>query len=574
MIKKELEKLVQNALESLGVENPEVAIDYPLHSDFGDYSTNVALRYAKQLKKNPLELASDISAQIPKNKLISKVDVVKPGFINFYVGLEEILSNLNKQKEFVGEELKDKNVMIEYTDPNPFKEFHIGHLFSNTVGETLSRLIESQGAKVVRACYQGDVGMHVAKSIWGMQELMNQDNLTLDTLEQMELKDRINFIGKAYAYGATKYEEDEKAKQEITNLNKKIYEKDTSVLDFYTKGRLWSLEYFETIYKKLGTHFDRYYFESEVGEKGVNFVKENLDKGIFSESDGAVVFKGEDYGLHTRVFINSLGLPTYEAKDLGLAPTKYDDFKYDLSIIITGNEVNQYFKVVLKALELINPDLSKKTKHLSHGMVRLPEGKMSSRTGKVITGEWLINEATKRVTEIITNNNSLAHEKKESVSVIAEKVAIAAIKYALLKSSIGKDIEFNFDETVSFEGNSGPYLQYTYVRCQSILNKVNNDFKEFTKDLNRDLNIEETSLTRHLIKYNEVVNTAALNYSPNLLCNYLYELGQKFNLFYQKLPILKADDEDKNFRLTLTQAVGQTIKNGLYLLGIETVEKM
>ena len=245
---------------------------------------------------------------------------------------------------------------------------------SNAIGESLSRIFEFQGAKVKRVCYQGDVGIHVAKAIWGKME-----------------NEKLNW-GQAYAYGAQMYDEDENARKETIELNKKIYARtDKNINKLYDAGKKESLKHFGKIYKKLKTKFDYFIFESEVGPIGKKIVEKGLKDKIFEKGEnGAIIFKGEKYGLHTRVFINSEGLPTYEAKDLGLAEIKYKKYKYDQSFIITGNEVNEYFKVMLCAMDKINPDLAKKTKHIGHGMMRLPEGKMSSRTGNVITAETLI----------------------------------------------------------------------------------------------------------------------------------------------------------------------------------------
>ncbi len=564
MIKDEILKLLQTALKKLNISKAEIDLQHPANPNHGDFATSIALQQAKSLKKSPLELAQEITKNIPQNDLVEKVEVVKPGFINFHISIHTLIEEMNKvvkEKDNYGrsDNLKNKKIMIEFTDPNPFKEFHIGHLYSNIVGEALSRLFESQGAVLRRANYQGDVGLHVAKAIWGMQQKMKQKKLTLEQLKKTSLEDRVSFMGESYALGTTSYETDKQAKSEITNLNKKIYDLDSSIKEIYEMGRKWSLDYFEKIYARLGTKFDFYYFERNVGEKGLEIVKQFLNKNIFSQSKGAIIFSGEKYGLHTRVFINSQGLPTYEAKDLGLALIKYKDFAYDSSLIITGAEVKEYFKVVLKALEKIDPQLYKKTRHLTHGMVRVPEGKMSSRTGNILTGVWLLDEARKKILE------------KAKDQTIAEKVGIGSIKYALLKNSIGKDIEFQFEESISFEGNSGPYLQYTYVRCKSILEKVTSYKLQVT---NLELNLEEKALLRLLQRFPEVVGEACQKFAPNLISNYLFGLAQVFNLFYQKHPVLKADQKTKQFRLILTQAVGQVIKNGLYLLGIETVNRM
>ncbi|MBI2613474.1 MAG: arginine--tRNA ligase [Candidatus Levybacteria bacterium] len=556
-------------------------LEHPMDEKHGDYASNIALAIFSSSKfpssvgrqvqsskfGSPMELAEEIvkklnssSATLPN---IAKVEAVKPGFINFYLSqnyLITLMIHIIRVSEGYGasEKLKNKKIMVEFTDPNPFKEFHIGHLYSNTVGESISRMLEALGANVKRANYQGDVGMHVAKAIYGIQNL----EIKIEDLEKKSLKEKIKILGEAYANGSKKYEDDENVKKEIEELNKKIYDKEPDVTALYEKGRQWSLEYFEEIYKRLGTKFDFYYFESEVGRDGLKLVKEYLKKGIFEESLGAVIFPGEKYGLHDRVFINSLGLPTYEAKELGLALKKYQDFKFDQSIVVTGNEIIGYFKVILVALGEINPELATKTKHLSHGMVRLPTGKMSSRTGNILTGEWLLDEA----------KSLLKGKFNEMEEDILEKVTVGSIKYALLKSSLGRDIEFDFEESINIQGNSGPYLQYTFARTQSVLAKAEKDLRFKIKDLR--IEPEEISLLRTLSRFQEIVEEAANKFAPNLLCNYLFDLAQKFNLFYQRRKILGEIGDIRDFRIALTKAVGQVIKNGLHLLGIDSPEKM
>ena len=391
MIVKHLEKLVQSALKSLKTEgllneikDSLISFEHPENPEHGDYSTNVALVLGKQLNQNPRKIADLIHSRlnIRDTGFVSEIKAEGLGFINFFLKQEYLIGELQeviKKKEKYGQgDAQKKKVMVEFTDPNPFKEFHIGHLYSNTVGESLSRLLEAQGAQVKRVNYQGDVGLHVAKAVWGMQRNLEEQHLSLKELAKKDLSVRMKFLGQSYAKGNQAYETGN-AKEDIESLNAKIFALDKEIKELYQQGRKWSLEYFEQIYKRLGTKFDYYYFESEVGKVGEKLVEEGMKKGIFEKSQGAVIFPGEKYGLHSRVFITSQGLPTYEAKELGLAPTKYKDFKYDLSLIITGNEIIDYFKVLLAALKEINPELGRKTKHLSHGMVRLPEGKMSSR---------------------------------------------------------------------------------------------------------------------------------------------------------------------------------------------------
>ncbi|MBP6913242.1 MAG: arginine--tRNA ligase [Candidatus Levybacteria bacterium] len=546
-------------------EKTEVVLDIPEDYINGDYSSSIALKLSKKMGKPPREIAEEIKQKMEKYHVesLERVEVAGPGFINFYLSKSYLISGLNlirEQKDKFGESntLQEKKIMVEFTDPNPLKEFHIGHLYSNAVGESVSRLLESQGAEVVRACYQGDVGMHVAKALFGIMSF----GLKIDEMQGESLPAKAKFLGEAYALGAKKYEESDEIKKEIGELNKKIYNHDPEVYPLYEQAKEWSLLYFEQMYERLGTKYKEYYFESKVGEEGVKIVKENLGT-VFEEDNGAIIFSKEKSNLHTRVFINSQGLPTYEAKELGLAPIKYEDFPYDQSIIITGNEINEYFKVLLAALSLIRPDLAEKTIHISHGMVRLPSGKMSSRTGDVITGEWLLNETKSKL--------KTAHsEMSEDVS---EKLTIGAVKYALLKVGIGSDITFSFEESINLHGNSGPYIQYSYARTQNVLDKF--EKSEYGLTSPDSLMKEEQEVLKKMIHFPEIVMNAAASFSPSILCTYLYDLSQLFNAFYEKHRVYQEDDLTvKNFRRALTESTGYVLGNGLHLLGILSPSKI
>ena len=574
MIVHELEKLVQDALSGLHLDQePKITFSHPENAEHGDYSTNVALVLGQQVKKNPREVAEGLKESIKLADNIEKVEVAGPGFLNFFLNQDYLIGELKeilKKKEKYGKSTTfKKKVMIEFTDPNPFKEFHIGHLYSNTVGESLSRLLEAQGAKVRRVNYQGDTGLHVAKAVWGMQQGLLQQNLSVKDLEKKDLAERIQFLGQAYVAGDQAFETGS-AKEDIEALNVKLFAKDKEVKDLYEKGRKWSLEYFERIYKRLGTTFEGYYFESEVGKVGEQLVEEGLKKGIFEESQGAVIFPGEKHGLHNRVFLTSKGLPTYETKEMGLAPTKYKDFKYDLSLIITGNEITDYFKVLLAALKEMYPELAEKTKHLSHGMVRLPEGKMSSRTGNVVTGEQLIEEVKDRVRKVMESSGSEIPQKEQEEAT--EAIAVGAIKYSLLRVSLGKDIAFDFEKSLNFTGESGPYLQYTYARCKSILRKSK------TKGLGKpgsEVLPEELALLRLFYRFREVAKDSSQSFSPNLVCSFVFDVAQAYNNFYNTHKVLQAaTKEEQQFRLALTAATAQIIQNSLNLLGIKTLERM
>ena len=553
---REIDELIKQALQRLGLPEVDFGVEHPSEEAHGDFSTNVALRLGKR------ELAQNIAGEINKKlpEWLAKVEVAGPGFINFYLSeyylLEELKRVLDLGEKYGSNQLRrGEKVMVEFTEPNPFKEFHIGHLYSNAVGEALCRLWEFNGAMVRRVNYQGDVGMHVAKALWGWRRMLNA-KLQMLNLEKKPLKERVEILGQAYAEGAKVYEEDNIAKAEIEKINQQVYSHDPEIEELYQKGRAWSLEYFETIYARLGTKFDYYYFESQAAEVGMELVQGGLKRGIFKQSKGAIVFEGP----HTRVFINTLGLPTYEAKELGLAPTKYKDWAYDRSVIVTANEINEYFKVLIAAMKLVEPELGAKTEHVGHGFVKLPEGKMSSRTGNIITGEWLVDEVKRKVLEVMKDG-----VLRQAQDATAEAVAIGAVKYALLKSSIGQDIVFDFDKSVSLQGNSGPYLQYTYARAKSVLQKA----LASQGVALRSMNTEELTILRWIYRFPEVVITAGERYEPSQISTYLYELAQRFNTFYNKHTILGSD-----FRLALTAAVGQVIKNGLWLLGIKAPEKM
>jgi arginyl-tRNA synthetase len=559
-MKEQLKKQIEEILKEMYVKDPQVVLGVPIYSEMGDYSTNVAMLYSKELGRKSLNLAEEIKKELESKHVphISQIKVVAPGFINFFFDQEFFSKNVSDalllgEKYGKNKNLDGQKTIIEYTDPNPFKEFHIGHLMSNTIGEAISRITEAQGAEVRRACYQGDVGLHVAKAVWAVKSK------------------KVAGVGwgVAYAVGNKAYEEDENAKKEIIKINKDIYEKsDLEINELYENGRIFSLAYFESIYKKLGTKFDYYFFESETGKFGKEIVEKNVPN-IFEKSDGAIVFHGEKYdpSLHTRVFINKEGLPTYESKELGLSKIKYDKYYYDLSVVITGNEINEYFRVLLKAMSLVFPELAEKTKHLSHGMLRLPTGKMSSRTGDVITAESMIEEVKSKVLEKMADREMDENKKSE----IAEIVAIGALKFSILKQAIGKDIIFDMEKSVSFEGDSGPYLQYATVRANSILKKA--PTHEMAGDSVPE-NWQTTNLERMIERYPSVVERAGREYSPSHIVTYLVELAGEFNSFYAKHKIIDENDPTSPYKLSLTQSFANIMTSGLNLLGIKVPDMM
>jgi len=574
-IQLQIKTAIQQVLKTLNISATEIILERPADANHGDFATNIALTLAKQTKLNPRELAEKITGILREQKIefVEKIEIAGPGFINFYLSPKFFSNELEivlKRKELYGNsnEWRGRKVLVEYTDPNPFKVFHIGHLMSNTIGESISRIIASQGAKVRRMCYQGDIGMHVAKTMWAI--LKNLDKIPS---KRAPLTERTDFLGQMYVEGSNAFEDIPEVKNEIEDLNKKIFEgKDRKLMKLYKLGRKWSLMHFEEIYKKLGTKFDYYYLESEVAHDGVALVHEFLEKGVFEKSDGAVVFKGEkhDPKLHTRVFINSQGIPTYETKELGLNTKKWKKMHPDQSIIITGNEVNDYFRVVLKALEIILPEAAKVTKHISHGMLRFAEGKMSSRKGNVITGESLIGDVETLALEKLARRDMDDKKKKE----VAEIIAISAIKYSILKQITSSDIVYDFEKSISFDGDSGPYLLYTAVRANSVLEKAKKE--KIKPKINTDISVDDTSseLARFISRFPEIVSHSATEKSPHFVTTYLTALSSLFNSWYANTPIVKIDEPKSPHRVAITNAVRIVLENGTKLLGMKIPEKM
>lgn len=563
MIKDEILKNLRVILDKMGAKDIDPELGHPANPTFGDYSTSVALKLTKILKKNPLEIAQEIVKKLPKDINVKKIEVLKPGFINFWIAdqyfIDYASSLLKKEKidyptYYLG---KNKKIMVEFAHPNTHKLFHIGHLRNISTGESIVRIFTAVGNKVIPVNYEGDVGLHIAKCLYGIR------SSKIDIKKLKTLKEKIEFIGKMYTVGTRAYEEDEKAKKEIIEINRIIYNRGPEILPLWEETRKWSLEYFDENYKRFYTHFDRLYFESEHSKRAIEITNEITKKGILEKSQGAIVFNGKKYGLDTRVFVNSLGFPTYEGKELALAEKEFSDFgELDKVIHVVTPEQTSFFKVTFKVEELIDEKKYKnKQYHLIYEWVKLKEGKMSSREGNIIEANWLIDEVKKKILE-----------KFKPDEETSETLAVASAKYSFLKNGTQTIIAFDIDESISIEGNSAAYLLYTYVRCHSVLKKSDSNNSTMKKFDN--VNIDELNVLRLIIQFPETVQQAAVQFSPNLIANYLYDLAQKYNYFYQKNKILESEEKTKQFRLMLTAAVGKVINEGLYLLGIKTVEKM
>ncbi len=537
------------ALETLGAGNTQFAVEWPADVTHGDFAVNAALAASKALGKSPREVAELLVPALTDalGAHAEKIEVAGPGFINITLArsiFSSVITEANESGKEWGSGVSNagKRVMIEYTQPNPFKELHIGHLMSNTIGESVSRLIEFSGATLARANYQGDVGPHVAKALWGLRKAGITEPATAAEL------------GTAYANGAREYEESPDVKAEIDILNKAIYVgEDHDLMELWRRGRDVSLAAFEDLYRILGTKFDYYFFESETAAPGSEIVREALGKGTFEESDGAIIYPGEKKGLHTLVFITSRGTPTYEAKEIGLAFLKEERWPSDESLVLTSVEQIGHFKVVLAALEDIAPALAAKTSHVPNGFLRLAAGKMSSREGNVITTADLIRDVL------------LKTQERNEDPLIAQQVALAAIKYSILKQSAGSDIIFDFERSLSLEGDSGPYLQYALVRAKSVIAQA-----EEGKD--EGAPAEPYLLERLFIRFPKVVERAQSERAPHHVAQYLTQLAGEWNSFYANNRIRGGEYE--HYKLQLARAFVTTMENGLWLLGIESPEKM
>ncbi len=519
---------------------------------FGDFATNVAMQLAKPVGQNPRDIANAIAEKLTEQQIAAQV--AGPGFINITLPDAVVYAAINPE---VG--VRGGKLTLEYSCPNPFKQLHVGHLYQTILGDALARVHERLGTKVSRVTYGGDVGLHVARSMFGILQELGGENP--ENLANVPVEERANWLAKVYVAGTQAYEQDEATKQAITELNQRIYklhddnDTDSPFAQIYWQAREWSYDYFRSFYQDLAVKpFDRFIGESDTYKTGLALVRSHMGD-VFEESEGAVILSKEKSGLHTRVFITSLGLPMYETKDLGVISLEHQLFDYDQRIIMTGNEQKEYMKVVFAAMKLIDPELGAKQSSLTHGLVKFGDGqKMSSRLGNVT-----------RAIDVLIVAQSAVNAADEQT---AWQIANGAVKYTFLKNSIGGDISFDLEQSISTEGNSGPYLQYALVRARSIMRDAPRvDQVDVT-----ELNAEERRLAAWLSRYPEALEACANNSSLHELCAYLYELSQIFNRFYESNRVI--DDPRSAIRIPLVSSYEKILSDGLTTLGIPTPEKM
>ncbi len=547
-----------------GIDIPEFSVERPKDYTHGDYTVNLGFILAKALDRSPVEIGNEIVSEL-NIKDIQEINVIG-GYINFTVTDKHratILERILREGQRYGStQLFDQQrVIVEHTSPNLFKPFHIGHLVNNTVGESIVRMVQAAGGDVVTLSYPSDMSLGIAKAVWAASDA--RDTLLDDTKSVYE---KMQFLGECYVRGTASYDADTEAQKEIRTINQSIYAGEKNDLtQLYIVGKDLSLTYLKEMTASLGSTFDNFIFESEAGEVGRKIVQENTGE-VFESSEGAIIYRGEQEGLHSRVFLNSEGLPTYEAKDIGLLALKFAQYTPDQSVIVTDMEQGEYYKVVLAAAGKINNDWQSKTRHITHGRLQFSGMKISSRLGNVPLAEDVIETVTKKIHQKANESEHTREITDETISA----VAIGAIKFAILKVSLGKNIIFDAAEALSFEGDSGPYLQYTYARTVSLSLKA--EQKGISADTRYLEDMQETVYILGL--FPEILETSVVECSPHHLAGYLLQLAHAYNSYYSARKILDESSDHSNARLGLTIAVGHTIKNGLNILGIDVPDTM
>lgn len=518
---------------------------------FGDYATNVALQLAKPLGRNPREIAEEIAGELREAGEFSEVSVAGPGFINVRLSDRALLA-LAKKPAIASRQ--GQTVVIETNNPNPFKAMHIGHAMNSIVADGMANLLEESGATTHRVSYHGDIGAHVGKSMWAFLRYVDGDG---SKLEQVSKTERNSLMNTMYAEGARAYKADDQAKSEIDELARQSFSReDPLYAAVYDTVFAWSFDGIAENLERLGNQpVERRFLESEADGRGVETVRAHVPD-VFEESDGALVFRGSKYGAFDNAFVASSGRGLYAARDLGLMQLKNEAYHPNKSFIVTAEEQRDYFKGVIAAAGLCLPELAEQTLNVSTGMVKLSTGKMSSRSGDVVTISWLFDQ--------------IASAIRERGGDPTGEVVAGALRYAFLRVRIGGDIVFDINESVSIQGNSGPYLQYAHARACSILEKtaVAEDFT--ATDVTYDE--AERLLLRKIGEYHEAKEVAMRELLPHHICNYLYELAQEFNRFYEKSRVI--GDEREAIRIELVRLYRDTLAAGLNVLGIAAPEKL
>lgn len=551
--------------------------------------TLVLFPLLKTLRTNPKDLGISIGNYLKKNTdFIDDFAIIK-GFLNLIFSNDYFLNQLEtiRQDDHYGfvDTTDAKQVIVEYSSPNTNKPLHLGHIRNNLLGFSVARILEANGNKVIKTQIINDRGIHICKSMVAWQKFSNGE-----TPESSGIKgDKL--VGKYYV----KF--DEVYKSEIENLISNGYSEqeakkeapilkeaqamlksweagDETVMTLWNKMNNWVYAGFRTTYQDLGVNFDQNYFESETYLIGKKFVEKGLNEGyFFKKEDGSVWVDLTDEGLDEKLLLRADGTAVYMTQDIGTAIERVKDYDIDKMVYTVGNEQDYHFKVLFLILKKLGFEWAGQLYHLSYGMVDLPEGKMKSREGTVVDADDLMKEMTQTAQEIGEDLGKLEGYDDIQKLQLFRAIGLAALKYYILKVEPTKNIVFNPEESVDFQGNTGPFIQYTYARIQSILRKADFNFDQKINDY--QLNYKERDILKIIQTFPETVEQAGSQHSPALIANFSYELVKKFNSFYQEFPILGDNDlTTKTARVQLAKCVGQTIENAFYLLGIDVPERM
>jgi len=562
MIARQIKKDLGKALQKLKISSSKLALEHPVNPDHGDYSTNIAMRVKKKDLPSSFDLATKIvntwrSGGLPG--YLAKIEVVKPGFINLWLQNEYFISQIEeviKKKDNFGRVSsgKGKTVVIDYSSPNIARPFGIGHFRSTIIGQALVNLYRFLGWEVIGINHLGDWGTQFGKLIYQIKNRHTKKKLTIKDLEKLYVEFHQRVVKKP------------KLEDEARKWFKKLEEGDPEAKKIWKECVEVSLKEFDRIYQRLNIKFNQTIGESFYQDKMKKVIESAKKKKILVKSEGAWVIKFPNLKIPPAILIKSDGATTYETRDLASIEYRRNKWHPDLFVYEVGTEQTLHFNQIFAAAVRLGYGKSEQLVHVNHGLFYLPGiGKLSTRTGKTIHLEKLLNESVKRAKKLGSQNQK-----------VAEMVGVGAVKYFDLKNHPATNIAFDWQKMFALEGDSGPYLQYTHARCQSVLAKSEKDLRneEFVFPY-LHLKTEEQNLLRTLYKFPEVVQQAGEKFSPNLVCSFLFDLAQKYNVFYNKHSILKADNKELiRFRLFLTLAVSQIIKTGLNLLGIATPERM
>ncbi len=557
MIKRKIKKAVQSTLEKIYNEEmdlKEVQMETPTDESHGDFSSNIAFKLAGKLKRDPKDIASEIADNLSGDIFESKS---KGGFLNFYL-TNSVLEDILKETLEFKTESKDKKMILDYSAPNIAKPFGIGHLRSTIVGQAIYNIYQFNGWKTIGVNHLGDWGTQYGKLLYQIIEKnLNPDNLSVDDLEKLY----IDFHKEA--------ENNPEMEKKAREWFKKLEDGDKKALKIWEKCVEVSLHEFNETYNLLDVNIDHVIGESFYQDKMDSVIAEAKRKGIAEESEGALIVDFNEE-MPPAMIVKSNGGTTYLTRDLAAIKYRMENWKPELFIYEIGVDQKLHMRQLFKTAQLLGWVKDNRFKHVAHGMYRLKDGAMSTRKGRTIHLENVLEEAMKRTEEIIENSETSREMSKEEKKKTIEKVAVGAVKYADLKKHYKKDIIFDWNEILNLKGNSGPYLQYTTLRAKSVLDKCEN-FKFKLRDVSK----KERKLVKKLTEFEDVVKIAEKNFTPSSIANFAYETAKEFNGFYSEFPILDADSENKKrTRISITLASFKILEKSLSLLGISIPERM